>query len=119
MPDGLFPVQHLVYFYVGQSESKQPQRVLSPTDLLIPPLVVNQKPWTLGYFGRIFRAPLLPGDVLAAHCFRDFRGRYFSDAGEELKAATGPCGEWGLQSYLTVDDALSVALGFPPIPDDG
>jgi hypothetical protein len=137
MPDGLYrfgrlvarniavggfepsPVQHLVYFYRGESATKDVVPDLGNLDLLLPPLVVNQKPWTLGYFERVARVPITADQKLHTHCFRDaLRGRYFDETGAELASASEPCGEWALQSYRTVDDALSSALGFDPIPNE-
>ena len=112
------PIQHLVYFYRGESSSKSDLPNLQQLNLLVPPLVVNQKPWTLGYFERVARLPISSGESLASHCFRDsLRGRFFDEHGHQLDRSVEPCGEWALQSYRTVDDALSAALGFEPVPD--
>jgi hypothetical protein len=137
MPDGLYrfgrlvardiavggfersPAQHLVYFYRGESATKDVLPDLDNLDFLVPPLVVNQKPWTLGYFERVARAPITAGQRLPTHCFRDsLRGRYFDETGSELSSPVEPCGEWALQSYRTVDDTLSSVLGFDLVPDE-
>ncbi len=34
-----------------------------------------------------------------------------------LPAPTEPCGEWGLASYLYIDDQISEALGLPPVSE--
>jgi hypothetical protein len=108
-------VQHLVYFYADNGGFFESTR-LSCERLLIPPLVVNQKPWTMGYFERVARVPLAASDVLPVHCFYSaWRNKYFDEAGRELPARIEPCGEFGLHSYLTVDDELSRALGFKPV----
>lgn len=113
------PVQHLVYFFAGDEAGEFNPTKLSPHKLLIPPLVVNQKPWTLGYFQRVARIPLAEEDVLPTHCFYcPWRNKYLDEAGRELRWRVEPCGDFGLHSYRTVDDQLSEALGFAPIEDE-
>jgi hypothetical protein len=56
-------------------------------------------------------------DLLARHCFWDAaRGRYYDEDFKELPMPLEPCGDWGLHSFRTIDDALSEALGIPPAP---
>jgi hypothetical protein len=67
--------------------------------------------------------PLEPGDVLEQHCFRTFRGRhfdlpvYYDDANHELPGPVEPVGSWGLDSFRTIDDKVSDALGIPRVPE--
>jgi hypothetical protein len=110
---GGFPA-HLVYLYKADSASRLPVPTLSPNSLLLPPLGVNQKPWTLGFFEVVESRSLHPDDVLAQHCFRDFRGRCVDERGRLLDQPTGPCGQYALHSHRSLDDLLSEALGFPP-----
>lgn len=133
MPDGLFrfgrlvsttsrigPMRgvHLVYFYKGAAASLVPPlQQMRPRDLLVAPVLINQKPWTLGYFQRVAALPLAPSDTLPVHCFRcPSTGEYFDDRNQQLRAGVEPCGVYGLNSYRTVDDELSAALGFPQVP---
>lgn len=109
------PVQHLVYFYGAGAEGEFDPGKCDPHRLLVPPLVVNQKPWTLGLFERVARLPLRAGDVLPSHGFYcGWRNQYFDEMSREISQPAGPCGEFGLHSYLTVDRCLSEALGFVP-----
>jgi len=113
------PVQHLVYFFAGDQSGVFDVSRLRRDRLLIPPLVVNQKPWTLGFFKRVARIPLAQDDILPVHCFYSaWRNKYFDETGRELPRRIEPCGEFGLHSYLTVDDALSAALEFPCVSRD-
>ena len=108
-------MQHLIYFFSEDARGEFRPEKCDPNRLLIPPLVVNQKPWTLGYFERVARLPLRQGDVLPAHCFYSaWREKYFDEMSREIPPQNGPCGEFGLHSYLTVDRCLSVALGLEP-----
>ncbi len=130
MPDGLFrfgrliatdasPLgvpANLVYFYRRASHSAQPVAGVSPHELLVPPVITNQKPWTLGYFEVVESRPLESCDRLLRHCFRDTRGQYFDEHGNQLPERLEPCGEWGLHSYRTIDDLLSDALGLARAP---
>ncbi|HEY0494333.1 MAG TPA: hypothetical protein VGD48_01240, partial [Kutzneria sp.] len=69
-----------------------------------------------GYFQTISNAPFNAGEVLKRHCFRSFAGKYYNEFAEELPEAIEPCGDWGLHSFRTIDDAVSDALGIPPTP---
>jgi len=130
MPDGLFrycrlistdasPLgvpANMVYFFRVVSRAPLPVPALSPAELLVPPVITNQKPWTLGYFECVESRPLVPPDILPVHCFRDTRGWYFDERGNRLAERSEPCGEWGLHSFRTIDDLLSEALGFATVP---
>jgi Immunity protein 26 len=116
---GGFEDCHLVYIYRATSPTKTEIPLLDPHDLLVPPMATNQKPWTLGFFEVISPQSFIPErDVLPQHCFRDTRGRFFDDKGRELPRRFEPCGEFGLQSYRTIDDTISKALGLPLAPDE-
>ena len=109
---------HLIYIYRATSLDKSQIPNLSSDTLLIPPLGINQKPWTLGYFETIENRPLKDEDVLSNHCFKDIRGWYFDENGNKLDSGIEPCGVFGLHSYLTLDDEISKALGIDLVPDD-
>lgn len=92
--------------------------LLRPDQLLIAPLMTNRLPWSRGYFQTIGHRALASGDVLAQHCFRSSNGRYFDESAQEIPGPVEPCGDWGLHSYQTIDDAISTALGMPRTPED-
>ncbi len=109
----------LVYIYKVRSEAKRlpPLAELRPTNLLLPPLMINRLPWSRGYFETIGNLPLGDEDALPRHTFRRFTGQYFDEYNNQLSQPNEPVGEYGLQSYLTIDDAISDALGYPRIPE--
>lgn len=110
----------LIYLYRGTFESKSPPppQHLSPSRLLVPPLLINRLPWSRGYFQTVAHWPLKPGGVLAQHCFFDHQlKRHVDEYGNPVLSPTTPCGELGLQSFRTVDDAISDALGIARAPD--
>lgn len=116
---GGFEGCHLIYIYRTATPTKTQIPSLDPHGLLVPPMATNQKPWTLGFFETVTHLPLVPArDVLSQHCFRDIRGRFFDDQSRELPECIEPCGEFGLHSYRTIDDAISKALGIPLAPGD-
>ena len=84
--------------------------------LLFAPLVINRLPWSRGYFETIANLPLGEGQVLKQHCF-EANGRYYDEKDRELPGPTAPCGLRGLESFRTVDDSVSQALGIPLAPD--
>jgi len=52
LPRGRAPMPgaHLIYVYRHRSDDLQPARAeLQPSALLLPPLFINQMPWTKGY----------------------------------------------------------------------
>lgn len=85
--------------------------VLGVSHLLVPPVLVNKLPWTMKFFRRVSRLDFVGGKVLDQHCFKDTRGWFFDERSRRLEGSVEPVGEWGLQSYRTVDDRLSDALG--------
>ena len=106
----------MIYIYNAFSTDKHRVPILSKDNLLIPPIGTNRQPWLRGYFKNICNKPLAKADILAHHCFKDIRGLYFDDEGNMLSKPTKPCGEYGLHSYRTIDDAISEALGIPLAP---
>ena len=112
------PGANLIYIYRHRSDDTEPDRAeLHPGALLLPPLFINQMPWTKGYFQTVANWPLSDADLVAQHCFLSAsRGRYFDEDFNELPGPVEPCGDWGLHSFRTLDDELSDALGIPGAP---
>jgi Immunity protein 26 len=109
----------LIYIYKARSTSKKTPdpEAFRVDQLLIPPIMTNRRPWLEGYFETIGNRPLPPDEVLPRHCFKRNGGVYFDEQGNRLSSPNEPCGEWGLHSYRTIDDAISDALGIPQSPD--
>ena len=92
---------------------------LGPHELLIPPFGINRLPWSRGYFFTVAHRPLAPGDVLPRHVFHrttPIRDDYLDEHGVAVVDPRPPIGEWGLNSYRTIDDDISLALGLPLAP---
>ena len=70
-------------------------------------------PWSKGYFEFLEHHDLGAMDRLRQHSFRDSRGFLFDEQGARLTKEVPPVGQWGLQSYRTIDDEISKALGIP------
>jgi len=109
----------LIYIYSHLSNAKSPPALgeLNPASLLVPPIITNRLPWARGFFQKVADSPLRPEDRLSQHCFRRSNGQYFDEANNELLHLVEPCGDWGLHSYRTIDDAISEALGIPLAAD--
>ena len=110
----------LIYVFRVQSASKDlPERSNLRSDrLLVPPMMTNLLPWSRGYLETIAHLPLEPGDILSQHCFYDsFFRKYVDELGNDLPGPVEPVGELGLQSFRTIDDAISAGLGIPLIPE--
>jgi hypothetical protein len=108
----------LIYVYRNRSATKSPTPQLLPGQLLIPPMMTNKQPWTKGYFEHVGNRPLEATDRLRQHCFKDTRGWYFDEHGTRLSTAVDPVGSWGLDSFRTIDDKVSRALGIPLAPEE-
>ena len=86
--------------------------------LLVPPMMTNRLPWTKGYFMHLEHRILEKKETLGQHCFLDdIRNCYRDEYGNKIKKCIEPVGVWGLDSYRTIDDAISEALGIPLAPD--
>lgn len=90
----LGPMENVVLIHVyGPRETKHPRRKERlPRNLLVAPLLTNRLPWVKGYFETVAHWPI-------------------DERGNELPGPSPYVGEWGLQSYRTIDDPVSDALG--------
>jgi Immunity protein 26 len=104
----------LLYFFRPGLQWDSPGG-LSATNLLIPPLMTNKRPWSMRYFKTVESREFGPGEVLPRHCFRSPFGKYYDEKSTEILDPVEPIGDWGLNSFLTIDDQLSDALGIPRI----
>lgn len=108
----------MVYVYDAFSEDKNAIPTLNRNRLLIPPILINRRPWTKGFFETVAKLPLQKGDVLPVHCFHAiFPTRYVDEEGKELRDRIEPCGVFGLGNEYTTDVELSRALGIKLSPD--
>lgn len=105
----------LIYIYALRATTKLPVPKLSRDQLLVPPIMTNKLPWRRGYFETIDHQTLEEEDRLRQHCFKDLfiEGKYFDEFSNELNQCIEPTGAWGLDSFRTIDDEVSKALGFP------
>lgn len=102
----------LIYIFNATAKDFASVPKLSRTNLLIPPMVVNLKPWTLGYFQFVRNNPLT--EILPEHSFLcTMRKVYFNEYGQkQTKPIDGiPAGRYGLASYGAVSEEMSEALG--------
>lgn len=107
----------LVYIYDSPSESVDIRPPLTPDRLLIPPEMVNRRPWTRGYFRTIENRPIGREDTLPQHCFIADSGLYRDEYGATLTGPSDPVGQFGLGNERTLDDKISLALGIPLASD--
>jgi hypothetical protein len=113
---GGFPNSNLIYLYGARSADKANIPELLRGQLLVPPMLTNNLPWTKGYLEFLQNRPIAPLDRFPQHCFEDTRGWYFDEQGKRLTKPSDPVGQWGLQSFRTIDDEISKALGIPLAP---
>jgi hypothetical protein len=114
---GFFADCNLIYIYRCFSDTRDVVPSLKKDGQLLPPLMTNRLPWSRGYFETVANVPLTKDEALPQHCFKDIRGRYFDEHRRLLRRRSEPCGDAGLHSFRTIDDAVSKALGIPLAPD--
>ena len=112
------PRSYLIYVYSVRSDLKglNPDQ-LTVDRLLLPPMFINRLPWSRGYFETVAHRPLKREDLVQQYCFRRWTGKYVDETGKELSSRLEPCGDWALDSYRTIDDQVSDALGIPRTPE--
>lgn len=114
------PIKNCILIYVYRARAREKTRVpeLLRGELLVPPIMTNKLPWSKGYFEFVESKSLGPMDVLPKHCFHDeTRGWYFDEYSKRLPGPLDPVGSWGLDSFRTIDDKVSEALGIPLAPE--
>ena len=113
---GPFPA-FLIYLYGATADRELPLPVLDRKHLLLPPLFTNRLPWVHGLFKTIARKELTRSDTFHVHSFKHpVSGKFFDDRGRVLSAPSKPIGTYALDSYRTIDDDISDALGIPQVP---
>lgn len=104
----------LIYLYNAFSDSPSKVPPLSRDSLLVPPIGTNRLAWVRGYFQTVQHGELRKEDVLPVHGFKDpFTGGIFDDNGQRIDGFRGITGFFGLDSFQTIDEAVSKALGLP------
>ncbi len=117
------PCTNLILIYIYDAFSPRSEEIpkLRKGRLLLPPkLLLDHGPWGRGHFMTIRKVPLRKADVLKTHCFRDdtyIRERYVDEYEQELSRRSNPCSLHAASSYVTMDAAISYALGIEPDPD--
>ncbi|TMO83854.1 Imm26 family immunity protein [Pseudoalteromonas ruthenica] len=108
----------LIYIYKVQTETNDEVPELITSDILLAPIATNELPWKKGYFNNFENKTLSSDDLLQVHCFYDvlFK-KYFDDKGRQLESVYEPHGIYGLDSYRTIDDKVSEAIGLELAPD--
>lgn len=107
----------LIYIYAVRAAAKMPVPELVREQMLIPPMITNRKPWTRGYFEHLENRPIGPIDRLPQHCFVNSFGKNVDEMGRPVSVPVNPIGRFGIESFRTIDDAISKALGIPLAPD--
>lgn len=123
------PHLHLLYIYAGVRESVSgihPSN-FRPPKLLIPPVITNKLAWSRGYYETVAHIPLEPADLLERHIFREparnpdqqrFWDEHARPVDEIEIRDMSLVGIQALQSYLTTENRVSLALGLGRTIDD-
>lgn len=102
----------LIYIYKKTSMDNNSIPTLEVSDLLVPPIGTNARPWVRGYFETVGRVKNKASDLLCKHSFRDVRGLYFDEHGSLLSTPSEPIGEYGVSGiggiYLKIKKSLDL-----------
>ena len=110
----------LLYVYAGvyADDTHIPREVISPPRLLIPPVITNRLGWRHGYFRTVGNLPIQSDQLLPRHVFRSPMSDELWDEGNARITAveeTDLVGCKALDSYLSIEDSVSRALGYGSI----
>jgi len=103
---------NLVYIYDAWGETKPSPELLTPRNLLIGPIIVNNLGWSRGYWQIVEREPPLSEDILKRHIFISFGGRgpkdfiYVDEAGDKVywpSVIKDPLSQSGIANFNLVD----------------
>ncbi len=104
---------NLVYIYDVLSETMPSLDRMSPSNLLLPPKVVNNLGWSRGYWEIMAQVPLEPKDILNRHLFKRLWGTgnpqdydVVTEGGHKVTDAlldARPLGQSGVSNYNDVD----------------
>lgn len=113
----------LVYIYDYSADTPVPDVSQMCLDrLLIPPCFINRMAWTRGYFLNVDCRELAESDLPKQHCFLNYTydpPRLVDLHGAPVLERTEPVGHFALNSYASLDDELSDALGIPRADSHG
>jgi len=109
----------LLYIYnVETNKSDEIPETLTVNNLLLGPIATNRLGWSRGYFETIDNRELKQDDLLPVHCFFDILyKKYFDVSGNTIDKPIEPYGDYGLDSYTSIDDKVSEALGIEFAPE--
>ncbi len=78
--------------------------------LLIPPQIVNNQGWLKGYFETVGALDITAADFVTDYGFRNWRGQFVDEEGNELDYKPRWWTDYGLGNHLTVADHIHEAL---------
>ena len=99
----------LIYLFDEIGNEVAPRFPLTVNRLLCGPIITNRQGWTRGFFTTIDSRPLGPDEELPIHCFLSSNGHYYDERNREVPPQE-PTGEYSLQSYEAIDQAIQDAL---------
>ncbi len=103
---------NVIYTYNVSLTSIENIPKLTPSQLLIPPIIANNQGWLKGYFCFLNNSVLEEEDILPIHCFESPINYFcYNEFGERLPERIEPCGVWGIASHATIELEVKTALG--------
>ena len=117
----LGPIGNLLYLYNSCSEKKDSIPNLLRENLLIPPLITNKLPWSMGYFETVANRPLLETEKFQRHYFKSknpyLNGKdyFYDEFSAEIPGSKvgSPLGKYGQIGIISISVDVSRALNIP------
>lgn len=102
---------HLIYVYNYITHDIVSHIHIDNTPLLIAPMIINNRPWTMGYFETLFNSSVTDYDKSIDFGFWDvLRKKCFDIHGNEISRKPYYLGIFGLGSYGAVEKEVRKAL---------
>jgi hypothetical protein len=106
-----FKSWYLIFIYNLKTAETIKDIDLNDIPLLIAPMVVNKRPWTMGYFVTISSSSISKYDIAIDYGFwSESRNKYFDLRGNEMSYKPYYSGVFGLGSYGAVAHEIGKVL---------
>ena len=106
---------HLVWFYDLVSDTKNYTIDIPNTHKFIGSRIVNQKPWTMGYFEKVGHVSPSESRPPKVYLRETIDGSCYSIEGYPVDEVDGVLVDLAISSHLSIDDYLSRKLGFTAV----
>ena len=102
---------NLIFLYRRRAQKRTIPEDLSEAEFLILPVIINQLPWSRGYFETIGSAGVTEAEMDRSYGFWSFQKKRFVDVSGSLLTEKPECwSDYGLASYAVVGEKIQTVL---------